>query len=50
MEWLIMLLLFVVLALAALRWGKDSRESANSNEWERRKIRNSFYSLPTHHL
>lgn len=33
---IIILALFVVLGVAALRWGVDSTESITSCEWERR--------------
>ncbi len=33
---IIILALFVVLGLAALRWGVDSTESITSCEWDRR--------------
>ncbi len=38
----IFLVLFLVLAIAALRWGADSREGVNSSEWEHRRLRGSF--------
>lgn len=41
----IILSLLIILALASLLWGADSRDSINSAEWERR--RNTLY--PTHH-
>ena len=34
---LVMLLAFIVLDLAAWRWGIDSTEDVNSREWNRRK-------------
>jgi len=34
---LIIVLAFVILDMAALRWGKDSTENINSCEWERRE-------------
>ena len=33
---IIVIALFIVLDVAALRWGVDSREALNSVEWERR--------------
>jgi|GEM_PF-2316133 len=33
---LIVVALFVVLDMIALRWGADSRERMSSSEWERR--------------
>lgn len=32
----IVILLIVILDVAALRWGKDSRDSIDSPEWARR--------------
>ena len=32
----LLVLLSIVLAAAALRWGTDSRDGINSKEWERR--------------
>ena len=37
LELLILLILFLVLALAACRWGFDSRDGPLSPEWERRR-------------
>jgi hypothetical protein len=34
---LVILLMFIVLDLAAWRWGVDSTENFNSPEWNRRK-------------
>ena len=34
---ILVIALFVVLDLVAMRWGADSRESINSLEWERRE-------------
>lgn len=34
---IIVIVLFIVLDIAALRWGADSRERMNSAEWERRE-------------
>ena len=34
---LILLALFIVLDLAALRWGVDSTDTLDSCEWERRR-------------
>jgi hypothetical protein len=36
MELLIVLLIMVLFALAAMRWGYDSTEPVNSPEWEKR--------------
>ena len=36
MELLIALLAFMVFDLAAWRWGADSRDGLNSDEWPRR--------------
>ncbi len=33
---IIVLTLFIVLDIAALRWGKDSTERIDSSEWKRR--------------
>jgi hypothetical protein len=39
MEFIILSLIgLIVLDIAALRWGFDSRDSINSAEWERRKF------------
>lgn len=45
MELLIILLLFVGFALAALRWGTDSRDGPDSPEWERRQSWYGFHQL-----
>jgi hypothetical protein len=37
MELLIILMIFILLDLAALRWGFKSGEAWNSPEWERRR-------------
>ena len=34
---LVLLLAFVLIDVAALRWGTDSTEGVNSCEWERRE-------------
>ena len=34
---LIIVILFVLLDLAALRWGCDSRDDINGTEWKRRQ-------------
>ena len=36
MELLIVLLIMVLFALASLRWGYDSTEPVDSQEWEKR--------------
>lgn len=35
---LILVLAFVLLDMAAMRWGVDSTEDINSREWERRAL------------
>lgn len=37
MELMFFVLLVIVLGLAALRWGADSRDGLESGEWERRQ-------------
>ena len=37
MDIIIVLIAFVALALAALRWGANSTDGINSTEWERRQ-------------
>ncbi len=39
---LILLMFFVALAIAAPRWGVDSRDGVNSHEWRCRRLRGSF--------
>ena len=34
---IILLVAFIILALASLRWGVDSTDDINSCEWERRR-------------
>lgn len=41
----IILSLLIIIAIAAILWGKDSRDDINSKEWDRRQ--QSYY--PTHH-
>ncbi len=41
---IIVIALFVVLDLAALRWGADSREHMNSFEWERREHQEQLFA------
>ncbi len=36
MEIIIVLVLLIAFAIVACRWGHDSRDSMDSNEWERR--------------
>lgn len=36
MDLLVVLILIIVLDIAALAWGVDSRDGINSPEWERR--------------
>ena len=43
----ILFILFVLLDVAALRWGCDSRDGVNSAEWERRRA--SLLSHSIHH-
>lgn len=40
MEFAILALILIVLDLAALRWGVDSRDGLNSPEWQRRQAVN----------
>jgi hypothetical protein len=47
MELLIFLLILIVFAFAALRWGYDSRDDYESSEWEHRR---AFSELETKHL
>ncbi|WP_165423677.1 hypothetical protein [Ktedonosporobacter rubrisoli] len=47
MEFIVVLLLFLVLALAALRWGADSREPIHETCWENPKHAVLFH--PAHH-
>ncbi|MBO0784019.1 MAG: hypothetical protein J2P37_34870 [Ktedonobacteraceae bacterium] len=42
MELFIFLLLLIALAIAAVRWGYDSRDTYLSPEWERRQ---AFFAL-----
>jgi hypothetical protein len=46
MEAIIFLFALLVLSLATLRWGFDSRDRFDSPEWERR---HNWPSLPAHH-
>ena len=39
MEMLIVIVLFIVLDIASLRWGFDSTDRINSLEWKRRQER-----------
>lgn len=43
MEFLILSVMLVVLALVALRWGVDSLEDPDSPEWERRQRWHGFH-------
>lgn len=43
MDIIIILIAFVALALAALRWGANDTDGINSPEWERRQ---SWYGFP----
>jgi hypothetical protein len=36
MEFLVFILLFILLDMIALRWGKDTTERLNSSEWANR--------------
>lgn len=38
MVFLMFILAVVILAVAALLWGADSRDTVDSCEWERRKL------------
>jgi hypothetical protein len=42
---LIVILLFIVLDLASLRWGFDSTDSINSPEWKRRQEWSGILSI-----
>jgi hypothetical protein len=44
---LIVFILFVLLDIAALRWGYDSRDGINGAEWRRRQER--LLAHPAHH-
>ncbi len=41
---IIVVVLFVVLDIAALRWGADSRERMSSFEWERREHQDELFA------
>jgi hypothetical protein len=43
---IIILSLFIIMAIASILWGKDSRDTIDSDEWERRR---SFYDDSMHH-
>jgi hypothetical protein len=42
MEILLFLLLVVLFDLAALRWGRDSRDTFENPEWQRRATRGLY--------
>ncbi|HZR42068.1 MAG TPA: hypothetical protein VFB12_18250 [Ktedonobacteraceae bacterium] len=50
MELLIILIAFILFAIAAKLWGSDSRDGIDSAEWERRRNAAKLRWLPTHHL
>jgi hypothetical protein len=39
MEALILLVVFIILDIAAIYWGIDSRDGINNPEWKRRQVR-----------
>ncbi len=41
---IIVVVLFVVLDIAAMRWGTDSREYINSLEWKRREHQEKLFA------
>ncbi len=41
---IIVIVLFVVLDIAAMRWGADSRESINSPVWERQAHQEQLFA------
>ena len=41
---IIVVVLFVVLDIAALHWGADSREGMSSLEWERREHKEELFA------
>ena len=41
---IIVVVLFVVLDIAAMRWGADSRERMNSSEWEHRAHQEELFA------
>ena len=41
---IIVIVLFVVLDIAAMRWGADSRERINSREWDRRAYQEELFA------
>lgn len=43
MDWLLLIVLLVLFDLAALRWGADSIDRADSPEWERRRNWYAFH-------
>ncbi len=43
MDIIIILIAFVVLALAVLRWGVNSTDDTNCTEWERRQYWYGFH-------
>ena len=43
MDVIIVLIAFVALVLAALRWGVNSTDGINSTEWERRQSWYGFH-------
>ena len=45
MDFIIILIALIALALAALRWGVNSTDSISSPEWERRQRWYGFHEL-----
>ncbi len=43
MEIILMFVMMVVIALAALRWGFDSRDEIDSPEWVKRRAWRAFH-------
>ena len=43
MELIIFLFALILLALAAMLWGADSRDDINSREWELRRLWYGFH-------
>ncbi len=41
---IIVIALFIVLDVAAMHWGADSRESISSREWERREHQETLFA------
>jgi hypothetical protein len=43
MEIILICIVMVVIALSALRWGFDSRDAVDSQEWVRRRVWRAFH-------